>query len=282
MCIAITKPAATKPDWAAYQNGFNANRDGWGFAVPDNGRVLIRKDLSTFADFRTAFEPYSDRDALIHFRIKSAGEISKRNCHPFRISQDMAMIHNGTIPIACNLIKAKSDTWHFVKQVLRPMHESDPRFCWNPGSQFIAEQYLGTNKVAYLTAAGEFCVWNKHLGTETDDGHWYSNGTFKPQTKLWPSSWYSKGSTGTSYIGRSYTADDFKWERDEPWYEIDEGKYSDDPLRQLLGIGASAEDYEAAQNCLSMGLTEELVLDLYQADPELLLTVAYYYEPLVQ
>ena len=281
MCIAITKPAATKPDWAAYQNGFNANRDGWGFAVPDNGRVLIRKDLSTFADFRTAFEPYSDRDALIHFRIKSAGEISKRNCHPFRISQDMAMVHNGTIPIACNLIKAKSDTWHFVKQVLRPMHESDPRFCWNAGSQFIAEQYLGSNKVAYITADGEFCVWNKHLGTETKDGHWYSNGTFRePKTKLLShsSSWY-----GSTYTGRSYTVDDFKWDRDEKsWYEFEDGKYTDDPLLRMLGTGATDDDYEAAQNCLSLGLEEGLISDLYMTDPELLVTIAYYYEPLVR
>jgi len=57
MCIAITKPADTAPDWDAYQHGFNRNPDGWGFAVPHKGRVVIRKDISSFDAFRKEFEP---------------------------------------------------------------------------------------------------------------------------------------------------------------------------------------------------------------------------------
>ena len=291
MCIAITKPASTKPDWEAYANGFKANPDGWGFAVPHDGKVLIRKDLSPFADFRKAFEPYADRDALVHFRIKSAGDISKRNCHPFRISNGMAMVHNGTIPIACNLVQSKSDTWHFVKQVLRPMHESDPRFCWNPGSQFIAEQYLGHNKLAFITDGGEFCVWNEHLGVKTKDGHWYSNTTYQDRGSYFShsTSYYSHGSSGKksktksqSHANKSIFSEDDWYYSDtvrERLWEMDDGRYTDDPIVKMLGTGATLEDYENAQGCLAHGLSDGLVADMYAEDPDLLETVAYYHEP---
>ena len=186
MCIAITKPAGIKPDYKAYKNGYDRNPDGWGFAVPDRHKksVIIRKNTTSFKDFWKQFKPFKDRPALVHFRIKTHGLIEKRNCHPFRVGSDLAMIHNGQLDIQCNEMKDKSDTWHFVKQVLRPMYDDSPLFPWNVGCQFIAEQYIDYNKCAFLHADGDFAWWNKEAGYEVKDGHWYSNKTY--EEPKWP------------------------------------------------------------------------------------------------
>ena len=278
MCIAITKPADTQPDWEAYRHGFNRNPDGWGFAVPDNGRVLIRKDLSKFEDFRAEFECFTDRPALIHFRIKTSGEINKRNCHPFRLTDNLAMIHNGMLDIECSLRSDKSDTWHFVKQVLRPMAAADPRFAWNIGCTFLGEQFVGYNKVAFLDAAGEFAVWNKSAGVTEKDGHWYSNTSYikpKPFQYSGLKTYSTKGKPKSKHLGwvnePMQSAID-KWE-DESYYFED-----DDPIVNALGKGLPADDYEAAQNCLSLGLSTRLIAELYAEDPGLLETIAYYHD----
>ena len=105
------------------------------------------------------------------------------------------MIHNGQLDIQCNEMKDKSDTWHFVKQVLRPMYDDSPLFPWNVGCQFIAEQYIDYNKCAFLHADGDFAWWNKEAGHEVKDGHWYSNTTYqdpKPWPKTWGAGYYTK------------------------------------------------------------------------------------------
>jgi len=280
MCIAISKPAETKPDWVAYEQGFRRNPDGWGFAVPQTGRVLIRKDVTSFDEFRRAFEPFADEPALVHFRIKTHGDISKRMCHPFRISEKMAMIHNGMLDIECNLNAQKSDTWHFVKQVLRPMAVSDPRFCFNQGTQFLSEQFIGYNKCVFMTHDGEFCHWNKSAGTVAADGHWYSNNTYeKPKPFKWPDHGYSSKRSARLWADNDSRAID-DWtaynsrDTDTTYYDSED----DDPIRRHLGQSIPMTDYEAAQGCLQLGLPISMIAELYGHDPSLLETIAYYHD----
>jgi len=279
MCIAITKPADTAPDWDAYQHGFNRNPDGWGFAVPHKGRVVIRKDISSFDAFRKEFEPWADRPALVHFRIKTHGPVNKRNCHPFRLTDQLAMIHNGMLDITCSLRADKSDTWHFVKQVLRPMAAGDPRFAWNVGSTFLGEQFIANNKVAFIDADGNVKVWNEEAGTKEADGHWYSNLSYaKPrQPKLSSKPKFGHwGVVSDACASRKY--DEIStWE--DPWMlDMDKPSYpEDDPIYQTFGSVADYV-YDNIQACLAMDIPMELLAEMYYHDPGLLDTLAFYYD----
>ena len=289
MCIAITKPADTKPDWEAYQQGFTRNPDGWGFAVPHDGRVLIRKDVTSFDKFREAFELHAHLPALVHFRIKTHGLVNKRNCHPFRLTDSLAMIHNGMLDLECSLRNDKSDTWHFCKQVLRPMADADPRFAWNIGSSFLGEQFINSNKVAFLDADGNFKIWNREAGVDAADGHWYSNCSYikpkplvfgselksKSKPKSTPTHWGHYGSVST-YSDRKYDAVDSWDDAPEPW-ELDEGSYRDDPIYQQFGF-VDPEQYESIQGCLAAGLPMDLISAMYNHDPGLVETVAWYHD----
>ena len=297
MCIAITKPAGVKPDYKAYKNGYNRNPDGWGFAVPDrhSKSVIIRKNTTGFKDFWRQFKPFKDRPALVHFRIKTHGVIEKRNCHPFRVGSDLAMIHNGQLDIECNEMKDKSDTWHFVKQVLRPMYADSPIFPWNAGCQFIAEQYIDYNKCAFLHADGDFAWWNKEAGYEVKDGHWYSNKTYEEPLK-WPKSWGAGYYTGKSktvsssgavkyndHRGNvsewdtshwSYDDDQFLLDADEA-YPVDKVPTSE---AQYNGNIMHEDDAAGCQILEDIGIDRALIEDMWFEDPMIIDCLAKHYK----
>ena len=217
MCIAIFKPRKTQPDWAAYKRAFKSNPDGWGFAVAKDGKLITQKGTTSFNNFKKKFQRYRAYPALVHFRIRTSGEINDKNCHPFAVTEDLCVIHNGMLDIELNINKKMSDTWHFVTQVLRPMCEGDCNFPWNHGSSFLGEQFLGNgNKMVFLKATGEHTIWNSELGHRAPDKHWYSNYSYtsysrytgKPKkTTSASNNWlYNRGTTTTGVgVSSSHT-----------------------------------------------------------------------------
>lgn len=175
MCLAIYKPAATRPDWDAYKNGHSQNDDSWGFAAVVNGSLVTRCGIGNFDEFREAFEPYSDAAAVIHFRWATHGKTDLHNCHPFMVSSDLAVIHNGIISIKCDLHAERSDTWHFNELVLKPMHARDPEFYKRNDVVYSQQLAHSGSKFIFLRADGDVCIWNEDDGDWERDGHWYSN-----------------------------------------------------------------------------------------------------------
>lgn len=179
MCLAIYKPADVDPDRDSYRTGYLANNHGAGFVVADKGKLLIRKGFFDFDEFWEAFERYYDCPALIHFRWATHGKRDKANCHPFSISKDLAMIHNGVLSIDTSKDRSKSDTWHYVESILKPLHQLDADFYKHDAIKFQGEQAIQGSKFAFLRADGDFSIWNEDDGHWADDGHWYSNSTYK-------------------------------------------------------------------------------------------------------
>lgn len=175
MCLAIYKPAATRPDWIAYANGYSSNPHSWGFAALHDGHLVVMHGLGSFDEFRLAFEPYSDCQALIHYRWATHGNTDLLNCHPFMVSHDLAMIHNGIVSIERNVNKDMSDTWHFNELVLKPMLDRDRDFFLRGDVIYSQQMAHRGNKFCFLRADGEYGIWNEADGEWADDGHWYSN-----------------------------------------------------------------------------------------------------------
>jgi glutamine amidotransferase len=184
MCLAIYKPADTKPDWGAYRNGMAENPDGWGFAVIDNGELLTACGMGGFADFHHNFEPFSHCQSIIHFRWATHGTKDETNCHPFFV-KDLAVIHNGVIQIDTKSDAARSDTWHFVTKVVAPMYERDRDFFTHDDVIFNMELAHSTSKFVFLRQDGTVCIWNEEDGKHAADGHWYSNDGYLPSRQYW-------------------------------------------------------------------------------------------------
>jgi glutamine amidotransferase len=204
MCLAIYKPATTKPDEEAYRCGFNNNTHGAGFAAAVNGGLVIGKGFFKFKEFWKAFQPYAECPALIHFRLATHGKKDSDNCHPFSIADNLAMIHNGILPICTKADETKSDTWHYVESVLKPLHVLDPEFYKHDAISYLGRCAISGSKFAFLRADGDFALWNEEDGVWENDGHWYSNTGYKPRVSLLGSRGrYSNGWDDGYYYTRS-------------------------------------------------------------------------------
>lgn len=204
MCLAIYKPAETPVDWKSYENGFDSNDHSWGFAAVQDGKLVVKHGVGKFDEFRHALEPYAQCQAVIHFRWATHGSRTVANCHPFLVSRDLAVIHNGVISIKCNVHSDRSDTWHFNELVLKPMHKHDPDFFTRPEMIYTQEQAHRGNKLCFLRTDGVFAIWGEEDGHWETDGHWYSNRDYQ---STWGYGKYQRWERETSspigYVGAS-------------------------------------------------------------------------------
>lgn len=258
MCLAVYKPANVLPDWGALEAGFSSNKDGAGFVAVNDGKLLVSKGHFTFDDFREAYLPYADLQSAVHFRWATHGKTNAINCHPFMIHDDLAMIHNGVLPIKCDLDDAMSDTWHYVQHILTPFAERDPDFFLQPEVIFLGEAAIRGSKFVFLRSDGESQIWN------ADDGHWagdiwYSNDSYKRRsigfTKSWRDtemlSWPEDDTDKSRY--RDFIDQDARWAYDD----LLQDGYSVEELDQLVKEQGPDFLIELVDN-LAVGMEEEV------------------------
>lgn len=179
MCLAIVSPAGKIVPKEHLENGFAGNSDGAGFAVatPDR-KLIIKKGFFKFDEFHKAYLPYENLPCLIHFRIGTSGKKDAANCHPWRITEDVALIHNGILPMKVD--GDLSDTGIFSRHLMTPHFQHMPKEWWKSQSfRWLFEEAIGfSNKIAIMDNEGEVVILNETHG-EWDNGVWYSNSGYK-------------------------------------------------------------------------------------------------------
>lgn len=186
MCIALHKPAGVVLDDATLKNCYDNNPDGAGFAFAHDGQIVIKKGFFTFDEFLAAFREHQERDCIVHFRIATHGTVCAANCHPWEIKEfefsgdrkfSFAVIHNGILSYTST--KEKSDTGHFVDEILAPHFQRDPFFAFDEIGQFFLERAIGPgNKLVILRNDGKVAIINRKAGTD-DRKCWFSNMSYK-------------------------------------------------------------------------------------------------------
>lgn len=185
MCLAIFKPTGNDISIDNLKRGWEANDDGAGFCYIDNAGEIVIEKFMTWEEFEQAYVPaveaYGDCSPfLIHFRITSKGTTSIDNCHPFRVSDDMAIIHNGTISnIDIDKLDKRSDTRIFAEEYLPNIGEAilDNIYLFE-----VTEGFLGYSKVCILHRTRGVFILNEEMGHWNDeDGCWYSNKSYEPK-----------------------------------------------------------------------------------------------------
>lgn len=195
ICIAICKPIKAEiPSMETFKQCFTRNRDGAGVTWLENGKLYIEKGFMKFEDFENFIKQLQSRIDVtntlmgFHFRIKTHGEVSKENTHPFPVSTNMTdlkqlsfetdgkvAIHNGIISKFDGTLK-NSDTQEFIAEFLAPLNNGVPNWETNEHLVKLVEHMLGS-KMCVFNTDGTF----KILGTGwiEDNGVWYSNSTYK-------------------------------------------------------------------------------------------------------
>ena len=190
MCLALFVPTTATVSISNLKRGWTSNDDGAGYCfVDEHGEIIIKKFM-TWESFESAYVPdsilYGDNSPfLIHFRITSKGVTSIDNCHPFKVNDDIAIIHNGTMSnITIESGDTRSDTKIFAEEYLANIGDA---IVDNAYIFALAEGFIGYSKVCILHRKRGVFILNEKLGHwNADDGCWYSNESYKPKPVIPP------------------------------------------------------------------------------------------------
>lgn len=176
MCIAIYKPKGKEISKDTLKTCHEANPDGGGFMFNHENTLHVQKGFMRFNDFWASYNKINSvkYDMLIHFRIKTHGAISKANCHPFLVSEDIGFIHNGIINIKTK--GTESDTMAFNERILKNIDDLRT-VIKSKGIQDLIADYIGSSKLVFLDNRNDFTIINEDLGT-WNKGSWFSNDSF--------------------------------------------------------------------------------------------------------
>lgn len=184
MCIIVNKPWGIPVERSLLETCFANNPDGAGFMFPCEGRLLIKKGYFEFDAFWSVWEKcrkiHGDSlPVVFHFRIATAGEVDKTNCHPHRIAHDLGFVHNGILSCV-NVPKGSnvSDTIIYRNRYLGNLTGNSLR---NAKLLRRIGHHIGAgNKFVFMNGAGKTVICNEDQGV-WKDGLWFSNHSFLPR-----------------------------------------------------------------------------------------------------
>ncbi len=182
MCIAVLKKEGMILTEQTIRNCWEANDDGAGFMYAEKGKLHIHKGYFSLDKFLEAYEPHKNKLAVLHFRIRTHGNIDTDNCHPFVVDNNLAFVHNGTITGVSMHDNTKSDTWHFNEQIIKELRKKYKSFFLDPIMQKLIKDSIGWSKLIFLNSKGQYSIVGESAGT-WDSNCWFSNGSYKDLPK---------------------------------------------------------------------------------------------------
>lgn len=178
MCIAILARCGKSLTEEQIDNCWKINSDGAGFAYTSRGKIVLVKELKSLEKFKRLYFKHLPQAALspmlIHFRIRTHGEISIANTQPIQVSKNCVFIHNGVIS-GVPSHKKHSDTVMFSKLVLSQFREG---FQEVEAIRDMIRSGTGASKLVFLQTNGNAYIVNEKAG-DWDDDIWYSNWSHK-------------------------------------------------------------------------------------------------------
>ena len=213
MCVIIhRKPGITIP-FEKLASACFVNADGMGIAVPDRGKLELRKFFNTKGNdpevLAKLLEEAKDLDVYVHLRYRTKGRTDKDNVHPFGVltkkkhGTDIQFMHNGTLS---DFGTDKScDSKMFAKTFLQPLSEKflkamepeeiihDPIYCSilekyaGKGSVFLLVDNHGGNRIINYDNGKEFAGWwasndysfNRYHREKDDGPNYYSSRWYR-------------------------------------------------------------------------------------------------------
>lgn len=177
MCILIHHTPETVFTDEVLRDFYDSNSDGFGACWGDGEKVHVLKHVGSVEDIITLYNDHvRGKECIIHFRMKTHGDIDYENCHPYHITDNLWLAHNGVLSTGNVADTTKSDTWHYIRNYLRPMVEKygeDALF--DPQIQAFLGSHIGTgNKFGIVHSDGRIAVINRSQGVN-HFGAWLSN-----------------------------------------------------------------------------------------------------------
>lgn len=114
MCVIVHLPKHVALSQKILKNCYENNPDGFGIMAVIDGKIQIAKSMGDFNAFLAEYKQFPQNvQRAIHFRWATHGDVVEKNCHPFSVTDDIYMMHNGVLDTV-NVDETFSDTWNFA------------------------------------------------------------------------------------------------------------------------------------------------------------------------
>lgn len=171
MCVIIQKPENIDIDDEVLYMCWAANKDGAGFMFAENNKLYTFRGYMKFKNFYKSYLKYKDRELVIHFRWASCGKVSPAMCHPFKINENLAVVHNGHIDIPFEIGEISDSLW-FVKNVFKKMPKD---FLNIKLFQTITILSIGNSVMVFMDNLGNITIIGDQTPSMIHNGCWFSN-----------------------------------------------------------------------------------------------------------
>ena len=240
MCVIVYKSKDVDIDMEKLQMCWEHNKDGAGLMFAEGGILKVAKGFMKWRSFkryirRTGMERLNALPVIFHFRIATHGTVSPRNCHPFQLNKDIAMVHNGVMQnVDIPRDEDISDSEAFLNRYVRDAFSTISVGALGGGMPIneLFSKFIGGSKLAFMDNDGDVAIVNEKAGT-WQDGAWHSNMLWKPYVrKTHPVTTYpthptttsaARGVTGSGWGGPRIEAAQFGPDPDQldEWYCFD-------------------------------------------------------------
>lgn len=186
MCLIIHKPAQARVPEELLASAAAFNPHGFGIMTfgEERGITLRRRSRSQVPALKRLCSEYADAECVIHLRYRTRGSIELENTQPMRITNDISMVHNGTVALEPHT-PDRSDTWHLIQDYLRPILRNRPETLYERAFENLIKTWAGPhNRFVFMDARHrKTVIINREAGVLCDD-LWLSNARWFDPTRF--------------------------------------------------------------------------------------------------
>jgi len=242
MCLIFLKPKNAK-NYMTYERFCNALENnphsvGIVYKNPEDGKVKIERFVKPEKGKEKIYDIIKDKEEFaIHFRFATHGAVNLENCHPFLVTKDLCLMHNGIMSDFGNIDTTKSDTRNFTEAFLRPYIEQEGIDIIKD-KEFIEDvgKVIGSyNKLLLIDKDFNWSIINEKSGV-WKEGCWMSNSYSTESSRNYYDSYISSKSSKSydywkdykSYYDKDYGYNDEYWDSYyDDWYKKQEKTYDE-------------------------------------------------------
>lgn len=276
MCILIHHTPETVFSREVLLDFYDNNSDGFGAFWGDGEKVHVLKHVGNAEDIIKLYDDHvRGKECVIHFRMKTHGDIDYENCHPYHITDNLWLAHNGILSTGNYADTTKSDTWHYIRNYLRPVIEKyGEEAVFDPQIQQFLGSHIGSgNKFGIVHADGRIAIINREQGVN-HFGAWLSN-TYAWNTAKFGYAKYPAVSTGYKSSVANYYNSYGPWDG----YDDVDDTFRKDPVGADFYEGIDdpyiKDITSKAVNCYTRGISN-LLNWVYQAPEKAKDFIAYW------
>lgn len=215
MCIIVIQPIKKDIDRQTLENCFTNNPDGAGYMFTDNKQLIVKKGYFTFDSFYQVYKKdwimAGDQSPFIlHFRIATHGVLDKTNCHPHRLNDNLAFVHNG---IFNNVKKLKAkDSKSDTMRAAIIFKQLSPNWFYKQSLRILVKAFFEAenSRGAFMDNHGQYWITDKENWYKKNK-IWYSNESFENYNDPFSGRWWERPIDEIDYTKKYWSIEKQKY-----------------------------------------------------------------------